>query len=288
LLHRLLFFWLALSLMAAAELGVGAKPFLTDPGRRAVEASKGYYDFYLQPGDSVQHVVEVENSGDEAALYDIYAGDGGNSAGGTLVGTPKGQPLAAAGRWLTLEKSQLRLQPKERNRAAFRLSVPADTPVGEYLSYLFIQPEPLQTSSTTASSSSQQVQSGMQVRTRVGILVITFVGDTALRRSAWNLSAPAKVYDNGEVFARFQLTNQGNVFLKPRLNWSLTGPQGQLVSQAENSELGYVCARQDLNFQLPLSGGKVLPRGAYQLKVKLFDARYPELTRETSAEVTLP
>lgn len=287
-MFRLLFLWLALGLVASAELGVGAKPYITDPGRRAIEASKGFYDFYLQPGESVQHVFEVENSGSEAALYEIYPGDGGNSPSGTLVGTPKGQPAQAAGSWLSLEKAQLQLQPKDAQRVAFRLTVPAGTPVGEYLSYLFIQPEPIQDKPVDGSAGTNQVQSGMQVRTRVGILVLTFVGDVNQRKSAWQVSPPVKAYENGEIFARLKVTNAGNVFLKPRITWSLTNPQGQPVAQAENSELGYVCARQDLTFQIPLSAGKVLARGAYRLNYKIFDTRHPDLTQEATVEVTLP
>ncbi|MBS2039679.1 hypothetical protein JST97_32135 [bacterium] len=287
------FLFIALLLLTGpvfCELGVGVKGYITDPGRRAVEASKGYYDFYLKPGDTVEHVIEVENTGDQPGVFYVYPADGTSSPAGTLVGGVRGQDPSRAGTWLKVEKESLQLEPKARERVAFRLSVPAQTPVGEYFSYVFIEPDsPAQPQSENASRSNSEVHSGVRVRSRIGMLIITFVGDTSLRQPDWKWEGQGKAFDNGEIFYCVRLQNTGNVFLKPRVKWSLLGPNGNIVSHSKGEdEFGYIVSGSDLLLRFPLSGGQLLPRGEYQLQWSLVDLRYPQLTRESSLRVSLP
>ena len=291
-----------LNSVAFAELGVGTKCYITDPGRRAVEASKGYYDLYLKPGDSVQHVIEIENSGNEAGRFLVYPGDGFNTLAGALAGGPLGQQPVESGRWLAFEREQVVLAPKAKQRVAFKVTVPPDVGVGEYFSYVFVQPEPVDSpqSDPKAQIVPDEIQSGMKIRTRVGILVITFVGDTSLRKAAWQLETPdkkkpeeskslGKVYDRGEILYRCRLRNTGNVFLKPKVLWALKNSQGQTVSECkEPAEVGYVCSGHPMEFNIPLSGGKLLARGPYRLAIKVSDSRYPDILLDEILEVTLP
>ncbi|MFN8609849.1 MAG: hypothetical protein U0931_20080 [Vulcanimicrobiota bacterium] len=290
-MRKLIFAALLLATPVCGELGVGAKGYITDPGRRAVEASKGYYDFYLQPGDSVEHVIEIENTGDETALFQVYPADGTSSPAGTLVGGMLGQEPRQAGSWLTLEKRSLQLEPKARERVAFRLTVPAQTPVGEYFSYVFVQPESAAPAPgpQTPGQASSDVQSGVKVRSRIGMLIISFVGDTSLRHPDWKLESQGKKLENGEIVYNARLQNTGNVFLKPRIKWNLTGPRGALIAHSDGEvELGYVLSGRELQVRLPLSGGQLLPRGDYQLQWSLTEPRYPQLTQESSLKVSLP
>jgi hypothetical protein len=275
--------------------GTGVRCWITDPGKRSVVAVKGYYDLFLQPGQSVQHVIEIENSSAGNCSYFIYPGDGYNLPSGALQGQLHGQAPVEAGCWLSLEHNKISLAAKSRERVAFRLSVPADAVVGEHLAFVFIEPD-LSGAAATAANAPGEAAAGVTVKSRLGVFILAMVGSPELRKPVMVLncaSTPApelgKSYQDGQVFYRVRLENHGNVYLKPRVTFKLTDKLGKKVREwVDPHEVGFVCPDHPVNFAIPLSNGEVLPRGLYHLEVKVDDQRFTELHQSGELDVKLP
>lgn len=296
MLLRIICLMIVTTILAWAQESIGVRCWVTDPGKRAVASSKGYYDLYLVPGGAAQHVLEVSNQGTKPAIVKIYTADGLNDEAGSLFGAPSNQPPSFAGSWLKLEHTRLELAPQESRRVAFSVAVPADCPVGEQVSWVFVEPEDgAGNTEQTAKPGEGEATVGIKFKPRIGVYISTFVGPPDSRKGGWELvssgpSAPGKkIYREGQIVYQLSLKNSGNILLKPKMAWTLTDQKGRVVSSSGSPrEVGYVCPGRQITLELPLSQGKVMARGRYQIRCDLSEEKNPALSQQQLIELDLP
>ena len=277
----------------SAKVGVGVRCWITHSGRRAVVASRAYYELSLKPGDSEQHILEISNPGDEVGSFKVYPNDAINSDAGTLVGGSEGETPSGPGTWITLESAQFQLAPEEKRRVAFRVEVPGDVLPGEHFAWVFVEPEVAPApGSGVADAAPMESQMGLTLRQRIGVLVIIRVEgsdrySSALRADAQGLG---KVYDGGQIFFRLKIVNTGNALSKPSYRWRLVNPANSQVFAGQEADQtpGYICPGKSVLLNLPLTAGKVLPRGPYLLKLEVSDLRNPDVKADAAFPVSIP
>ena len=303
----LLVLWLTYP--AQAKVGFGVRSWLTEPGHRAVQNANGYFDLDMAAGSTVQHQVELENTGDEPLKLDVYPGDGANSSSGSLTGTGLGETPHASGLWVSLERTMVPLKPREMQRVNFKLSVPIGTPQGDYFAWVFVEPQDQLISPSPASptpTATNDTQFALKIKKRLGVVLLIHVGDrTKFTRHIGiddGSGAPpeavaggvktarlGKYFRDGQIYYGLKLDNRGETYLKPRWQWRLLDAEGKLVSGSpEATDLGYLCAGHPLVITVPLTAGKILPRGHYSLEITVQDPRYADIHLQNVFNIVLP
>lgn len=134
------------SLLAAALLGLAALlgplavPALADdtlswsvaPADGEQGTGRPNFQYALEPGTVVQDGFEVTNRGAQPLTVALYAADGFTTPEGQLDLLPAGEPSSDLGTWVSLDRSELTLQPGEVAVVPFTLTVPADARPGDH------------------------------------------------------------------------------------------------------------------------------------------------------------
>ncbi|MGO9583704.1 MAG: WxL protein peptidoglycan domain-containing protein [Acidimicrobiales bacterium] len=210
----LLLAWPALSAADSGGGGVGAAP---PPGAPGVLASGDYFAPSLAPGSTWTSVLLVSNNSSKAAPIVVYAADGLTAYSSGAVYSNLGQPLGAAGTWLTPASQTVMVRAEGETTVRFKVTVPRNATPGDHLAGIVAQ------SGTPTQSGSGQLRVDVITRAVVGVLVrvpgpASFdvkVGKPTIGRG------PEQI---GEVVT--PITDTGRLIGKPVDSVSLKGPDG--------------------------------------------------------------
>lgn len=100
-----------------------ANPNRTDPQK---------FLFELKPGESAQEYGYIKNLSAIDLAINLYGADETTTNEGSFSLKSKDQPQNQVGTWITFEEKNVVLKPQEVKRVKFTLSVPKNTPLGEY------------------------------------------------------------------------------------------------------------------------------------------------------------
>lgn len=96
----------------------------------AINARK--FIFELKPGTNVRDSVVVKNLSDEEATFFVYGADPTLSSQGTLAYKTRDAGGDGEGQWIQFDEPQVVLGPEEEKVLQFTLTVPEETPYGDY------------------------------------------------------------------------------------------------------------------------------------------------------------
>lgn len=231
------------------------------------EDAASYFRYRLEPGQSRVDRVLVRNGASEPRRVRIYPADASSTPDGGLVGpTPEVAPRAV-GTWVQVSQEELQLEPGEQAEFRITFTVPPDAPPGDHFGFVFVQAV-----DETVQPVAQAGQASFSVRMRTRLGITLWERVPGEHRSALAVQPPRKVIEDGRLSLEVPLRNEGNLFLKPRAGWELTGPSGERVLAGDLASLGYVLPGQELVLRLPLSTDAPLVLGAYRLSVGVEDA----------------
>ena len=160
--HRWLFVAVATLLVATASPALaqeratyGARPA---PGEG--DRSSGSFALSVATGSATTDAVEIFNLTDEPAAFDVYAVDVESSSTGDRVAAARDakQPTGPAA-WIAVNVTAVEVPPRASALVAFTIAVPNDTPIGDHLAALMVEPHQAADAGTIVS------------RTRVGLWV---------------------------------------------------------------------------------------------------------------------
>jgi hypothetical protein len=259
-------------LLASSPLDAGAQ--LQIVGSNVIEQRGA-------PGEELRGTITIQNVGAAEQEARVYLRDYAFHADGrSEYGDPGTSPRSNAG-WMTLSASQLRLAPGQSATVTYALRIPAKPdapPSGSYWSLVMIEGiAPGSAESSRPRAAQARVQMGLQVSIRHGVQVATHVTGGAARELV-RITNPAVSRDStGAKQLTFDVSNAGELAVRPVMRVELYDEQGQRVAATEQQR-GLLYPGSSLRQQF---GFGALPSGTYRALVvadtdgeEMFGARF--------------
>lgn len=95
-------------------------------------AGRPFFDYALDPGETIDDAFAVRNDGAAALTLAVYAADAFTTREGNIDLLPAGEQSEDAGTWVELDTAEIVLQPGETRVVPFSIAVPADARPGDH------------------------------------------------------------------------------------------------------------------------------------------------------------
>jgi hypothetical protein len=236
------------------------------------EKSRGYFYFELEPGKSQTRRFELLNRSNSPVTVAIYPGDLITTERGNFSGTNKGQPVNEVGTWIKVDKQIDTISADTNRTYTINFKVPEGTPPGDYLGYVFVQPEADRKPATPDASDRQkttQPSVALTVVQRFGIVLWARVPGEHKR--AVELSDLRKDYSQGILNLSVNIANTGNLLVRASMDWNLFDMEGNLVLEGTRGVRADMVPESSSRVSFPLVSERPIPVGNYFLEIYLRD-----------------
>lgn len=218
-----------------------------------------FFDRTAEPGEAIELQVEFANFGHDAVLARTFAADAYSIINGGFGAELFGEPASDTTRWLEYVTDEVMLEPQAAKIIDFSVTVPADTAPGEYITALVAENvEPYVGSEGTGVAVEQ-------VNRTVVAVAINVPGP---RQPALEIGAAGHKAAAGSSFVTFEVSNPGNVHLKPSGEFLLREAGGGELATAP-AVMDSVYADSNTLFEAPLTAA--LKAGDYCAELSLTD-----------------
>ena len=249
--HQSLRSAVTLGVLALALLATAAPAAAIDNGTLGIRPSNesDFFHLSLYPGAATDATAIVSNHTNTPVNLLTYPVDGQSSPQGTFAFASQTDPRIGIGAWVQLGAAQITVPANSDLEVPFRLSVPANTPPGDYAGGLIIQSPPVE-GETSIVGGDTAVR--LDVVQRQGVRIYLKVAGTALQSLelgdlVWKQTADSVTFT-------LPVRNTGNTILHPSATLALSG---------------WVGANTELNFDTPEA---ILPGENLELKASLLKA----------------
>ena len=251
--------------LVVVALGMAtAAPVLADHepprlGLTPIGEGGAYFDRTAEPGEAIELQVELANFGHDAVLARTFAADAYSIINGGFGAELFGEPASDTTLWLEYVTDEVMLEPQAARIIDFSVTVPADTAPGEYITALVAENvEPYVGSEGTGVALEQ-------VNRTVVAVAISVPGP---RQPALEIGAAGHKAAAGSSFVTFEVSNPGNVHLKPSGEFFLRDAGGAELATAP-AVMDSVYAGSETLFEAPLA--EALEPGDYCAELSLTD-----------------
>jgi hypothetical protein len=90
---------------------------------------------------------------------------------------------------------------------------------------------------------------------------------------------------NGVLHLNFQVSNTGNLFIKPVTSWKLLDDQNKTLMQGDIPQNAYVLPASKNTISIPIVSRRPIPRGEYLLKANISDGKEYSVNKEFKVEL---
>lgn len=210
--------------------------------------------------------------------YEVTTAAGTTSAQELEISNSESQPVAwklttSPGSWIQLESQSVTVPAGATHKVPFKVTVPADAPVGEKEGWVYLE-------------------SGDK---RTPIRISTFVGSHEDREAGWEIESAEgsgrvvtkKVLRGNQLYLQLTLRNTGTLYLKPRFNWSLETTKGEVLQkEPQLREAAPVGPGSTTILEMRLV--PIKKKAIYRFKCRVEETRDLLPPMEQSVEVQLP
>lgn len=222
---------------------IGGKPAFPRPDN---PRSESIFIHATTPGASIDEGVYVINNSSTKKTLLLYAADSTKSTDGGYACKQFAEPQTNVGTWITLEKSEVTLEPNSKELIPFTISVPASADVGEHNGCILIQEKEI----------NRTMKPGVNLSLRTGMRVLLIMPGNIIRSLVVQEFQVEKL-ENGKIVIHTGVENKGNVSVDADIKVLVTGLWNNLIVKFGG---GYSILRDDisrLNFELnkPFWGG---------------------------------
>ncbi|TFD82519.1 DUF916 domain-containing protein [Cryobacterium fucosi] len=237
--------------LAVALLATAGPAAAIDNGTLGIRPSNesDFFHLSLYPGAATDATAIVSNHTDTPVTLLTYPVDGQSSPQGTFALASQTDPRTGVGAWVRLDAAQITVPANSDLKVPFRLSVPANTPPGDYAGGLIIQSPPVE-GETSIVGGDTAVR--LDVVQRQGVRIYLNVAGTA--RKSLDLGDLSWKQAGDIVTFTLPVRNTGNTILHPTATLDLSGWAG---------------ANTELNFDTPES---ILPGESVDMQARLAQA----------------
>lgn len=179
------------------------------------ELTKYWFIYNLDKDQEYQDQVVVENTGGEPLTVKIYPVDALTTKDGAFALENEDEQRDEIGKWVSLSMDEVELKPGEKKTIDFSIKIPRDVTVGEHIGGIIVE--------------NKKIKTGRQInlKTRVGVRIYeTIPGEVVKKVDIIN--AKTKGYFKNiwsmlyDYTISYDLTNEGNVQLKPKVDFDLS------------------------------------------------------------------
>ena len=179
------------------------------------ELTKYWFIYNLDQDQEYQDQVVVENTGEELLTVKIYPVDALTTKDGAFALENEDEQRDDIGKWVSLSADQLELSPGEKKAVDFTIKIPKDVTVGEHIGGIIVE--------------NKKIKTGRQInlKTRVGVRmyetvpgeVVKKIDITNIKTKGFFKNTWSMLYD---YVISYDLINEGNVQLKPKVDFDLS------------------------------------------------------------------
>lgn len=224
----------------------------------------GYFaDTEVAPGDTATFEIQVVNIGSMPVDLQLYTANAHNGENGGFVAGSTDEPLSEPATWIEFAPQLLSLQPNTSSTISFGVTVPENTPPGQYISALVAE--------TTEASEIPGSEILSQLLRHAISLSIVVPGEAIF---GFEIGTP--VVD--EYVLRIPITNTGNFLIKPAGEIEIVDNDGSILA-TQQIQMSSVYGGNEAYIAVYLPDQ--IPAGDYSLNLKLGD---PESGTSASLE----
>lgn len=192
----------------------------------------GYFEYTASSGAVIQAAAVVDNAGGSQATYLVSGVDGFTSpASGVVFGNrqipfrdgPLGNGEFGAGTWITLDRSQVTLNPGQSATVNATVSVPPGVHAGDWVGGIIAE-------NPTAAAPGQGSGSTIAIKEATAIAVVVHVPGTASPGSIFLGQPTIRVVSTAD-FLDIPLRYTGDVLVKPVFSFKIADATGHVVYQ---------------------------------------------------------
>jgi hypothetical protein len=164
------------------------------------------FELQGKPGEVIRQVVDIENTGDLPAIFNIRTADWDLSENGAVTIHPPELQAGSCRPWARLERHSIRLQPLAGKRFRFELHIPEQASSGECRLAILVEPGDGKDVLARARNIRFPVQG------RIAIIIYVAVGDARATLSVESLRLETI---EGRLIPMVVITNSGNAHGRP-------------------------------------------------------------------------
>jgi hypothetical protein len=173
--------------------------------------TKSIFVYALSPNQTANDGIKVVNNSDETKTLTVYAVDSQPSSDGAFACAQQADAQKEVGKWLSLSKTRVTLEPKTNETVNFSVTVPAHADVGEHNGCIAIQ---------DVSAGTQQSQNGIALSFRSALRVAVTVPGTLVTKLQF-VDVKTKSLSQEKLQVTPTVRNLGNVSLDTDLQVKL-------------------------------------------------------------------
>jgi hypothetical protein len=223
-----------------------------------VGQSGSFFDLTMQPGTTRAFEVDIANDGDTATAARTYAADVYTIVNGGFGGGLRDQAKTGTTEWIDYPTNVLQLAPGQGVHRPFRVSVPAGTGPGEYITSLVLENDQPITNDGAVGLN--------EIFRQAVAVVVTVPGQ---RSPGLAIGGASHQVVAGTSTIKVVVENTGNVRLKPMVGFALFDAGGAQISQA-TVPMDTFYAHTGTSMEFPLAA--LLLPGRYSVSLTLRDA----------------
>ncbi len=240
------------------------------------DAVIGYFSLTMDAGTERVLEVRISNMGTDSATARTFAADAYTLPNGGFNGRLEGEEITGPTTWLDYPTQVIDLDGQTEQIVSFRVSVPEDTPAGQYLTCLVVQSD-----DPTEGSGGIAIDQVIRQVIAVAIDVPGVFSPAMTFQSA--------VYDDDSGIGRLdiQMTNTGNVHVRGGADIRLSDGSGVEI---ERFELALGTLYAGLPATIEVAVGDALSPGAYSVTLTITDDElsYTVTSDPLELEVAVP
>ena len=192
-----------------------------EPVTREGEGIRHTFKYIIAEGEEIEDQVVITNSGNITVTAMLIPSGHLQENGKLIVVEP--ETLVAKldpGYWVEVSEQEIKISPNSSKTVSFKIKVPDTADVGEHVGAIL-------TAQRIVDSDSDFEGSGMNIITQVGSrLTVTIPGDVYRELLINNITHKIIKKKNRLLTFEFNLTNSGNVSLKPTIDIDMKGLLG--------------------------------------------------------------
>lgn len=217
----------------------------------------GYFEVEVEAGSSTTLTVGVGNFATDPVALRSFATNAVNPPNGGFSAGEEGDPLTDPARWLDFEATSFELDGGERWEQEFTVSVPEDTPPGQYVAALVARTDG--SLELPGSDIFRQV-----LRSSISV-EITVPGPVT---PGFELGEPTFAVDIAVTMLQIPIANTGNIKVKPQGDLTVSTPEGEPILTSD-VQMGSVYGGNETLVQIGIPDQ--MPPGDYLVSIDLFD-----------------
>ncbi|CAN5645516.1 hypothetical protein BH09CHL1_BH09CHL1_01150 [soil metagenome] len=240
------------------------------------EWPNGYVELELDPTESSSFSARINTEGTDHASLLAFVGNAVNPVNGGFAVTDITEERIGIASWFTLDKEAFELDPGEAESFTVSVTVPENTPPGQYIAGLIVQ-----TAKPLGSDDPQEGFGLLPIIRSAMAIQITVPGPVT---AGFELGTPTLTIQNDTPVVSAPITNTGNVLVKPAGTLSVSSPDGTVLVSSP-VEMGSVYMGNSTSVQVSLPNQFVA--GDYLVSIELTDAATGTSAQQEAVPVTM-